>query len=80
MKSYDETPWYAEIEDADAFWAAIRRQFAGRVDELTDDCRRRQTWRGIPGQGGAADRCPLPGRRDHQARVRPTQIRRRGQR
>jgi hypothetical protein len=50
MKSYDETPWwcqllwpwfgppwYAEIEDPDAFWAAIRRQFAGRVDELTDD-------------------------------------------
>ncbi len=41
MKSYDETPWwcqllwpwfgppwYAEIEDPDAFWAAIGRQFA----------------------------------------------------
>ncbi len=50
MKSYDETPWwcqllwpwfgppwYADIEDPDAFWAAILRQFAGRVDELTDE-------------------------------------------
>ncbi len=46
MKSYDETPWwcqllwpwfgppwYAEIEDPDAFWAAIRRQFAQQAGE-----------------------------------------------
>ena len=53
MKSYDETPWwcqllwpwfgppwYAEIEDPDAFWAAIRRQFAGSgTGELADDDR-----------------------------------------
>lgn len=49
MKSYDETPWwcqllwpwfgppwYAEIEDPDAWLAAIRRHLA-RVDELTDE-------------------------------------------
>ena len=45
MKSDDETPWwcqllwpwfgrpwYAEIEDPDAFWAAIGRQFARQAD------------------------------------------------
>jgi hypothetical protein len=50
MKSYDETPWwcqllwpwfgppwYAEIEDPDAFWAAIARQFAQQAGELADD-------------------------------------------
>jgi len=50
MKSYNETPWwcqllwpwfgppwYAEIEDPDAFWAAIWRQFARQAGELADD-------------------------------------------
>ena len=50
MKSYDETPWwcrslwpwfgpprYAEIEDPDAFWAAIARQFVRQAGELADD-------------------------------------------
>ena len=49
MNNYDETPWwcqllwpwfgppwYAEIEDPDAWLAAIRRHLA-RVDELTDE-------------------------------------------
>ena len=30
-------PWYEEIEDPAAFLAAIRQQFAGQVDELTDE-------------------------------------------
>ena len=50
MKSYGETPWwcqllwpwsgppwYAEIEDPDAWLPSIMRQFARRVDELADD-------------------------------------------
>jgi hypothetical protein len=50
MKSYDETPWwcqllgpwfgppwYAQIEDPDAWQAEIRRQFARRAGELADD-------------------------------------------
>ena len=50
MNSYDETPWwcqllwpwfgppwYAEIEDSDAFWAAIARQFAQQAGELAGD-------------------------------------------
>jgi hypothetical protein len=50
MKRYDETPWwcqllwpwfgppwYAQITNPDACLDAIRRQFARRVDELTDD-------------------------------------------
>jgi hypothetical protein len=50
MKSDDETPWwcqllwpwfgrpwYAEIEDPDAFWAAIGRQFAWQAGELAGD-------------------------------------------
>jgi hypothetical protein len=50
MKSDDETPWwcqliwpwferpwYAEIEDPDAFWAAIGRQFARQTGELAHD-------------------------------------------
>jgi hypothetical protein len=50
MKSDDETPWwcqllrpwfgppwYAEIEDPDAWLDAIRRQFAQRAGELADD-------------------------------------------
>lgn len=55
MKSDDETPWwcqllwpwfgpwYAEIEDPDAFWAAIGRQFARQAGELAGDDR--------PGEG-----------------------------
>jgi hypothetical protein len=48
MKPYDELPWwcqlldpwfgppwYAEIEDFDAWLAVVRRHLAGRVDELT---------------------------------------------
>ncbi|MGH3288041.1 MAG: hypothetical protein ACRDPD_25650 [Streptosporangiaceae bacterium] len=30
-------PWYAEIEDPDAFWAALARQFAQQAGELADD-------------------------------------------
>jgi hypothetical protein len=30
-------PWYAQIEDPDAFWAAIRRQFAQQAGELADE-------------------------------------------
>ena len=50
MKSYDETPWwcqlpwpwsgppwYAQIEDPDAWLAAIRRQFARQAGELAGD-------------------------------------------
>jgi hypothetical protein len=50
MTSYDETPWwcqllwpwsgapwYAQIEDPDAWLAAIRRQFARQAGELADD-------------------------------------------
>jgi len=50
MKRYDETPWwcqllwpsfgppwYAQIKDPDACLDAIRRQFARRAGELTDD-------------------------------------------
>ena len=50
MMSYDETPWwcrvlwpwsgppwYAQIEDPDAWLAAIRRQFARQAGELADD-------------------------------------------
>ena len=50
MNSYDETPWwcqllwswfgppwYSEIEDPDAFWAAIARQFARQAGELADE-------------------------------------------
>ena len=50
MNSYDETPWwcqviwpwsgppwYAQMEDPDAFWAAIARQFARQAGELADD-------------------------------------------
>jgi len=50
MNSYDETPWwcqllwpwfgppwYAETEDPDAFWAAIRRQFAQQAGQLAED-------------------------------------------
>ena len=50
MKSYDETPWwcpllwpwsgppwYAQIEDPDAFWAAIARQFARQAGDLAGD-------------------------------------------
>lgn len=46
MNSYDETPWwyqllwpwfgppwYAAIEEPDAFWAAIARQFAQRAGD-----------------------------------------------
>jgi hypothetical protein len=68
MNSYGETPWwcqviwpwsgppwYAQMEDPDAFWAAIARQFARQAGELADDL-------------AGDDR---PGRRDHQARVRP---------
>jgi hypothetical protein len=86
MKSDDETPWwcqllwpwfgrpwYAEIEDPDAFWAAIGRQ----TGELAGDDR---TCEGYLTKGGTADRRPLPGRRDHQARVRPADIRRGGRR
>ena len=40
-------PWYAEIEDFDAWLAAVRRQLAGRVDELTDDL----AGDDIPGEG-----------------------------
>jgi hypothetical protein len=50
MKSYAETPWwcqlpwpwsgppwYAQIEDPDAWLAAIRRQFTRRAGELVGD-------------------------------------------
>ena len=49
MKSYGETPWwcqlpwpwsepwYAQIEDPDAWLAAIRRQFTRRAGELAGD-------------------------------------------
>ncbi len=50
MKNFDETPWwcqllwpwfgppwYAEIEDPGAFWAAIARQFARQAGELADE-------------------------------------------
>ena len=50
MNSYDETPWWcqvlwpwfgppwcAEIEDPDAFWAAIARQFVRQAGELAGD-------------------------------------------
>lgn len=50
MNSYDETPWWcqvlwpwfgpswcAEIEDPDAFWAAIARQFVRQAGELVGD-------------------------------------------
>lgn len=70
-------PWYAEIEDPDAFWAAIGRQFARQAGELAGDDR---TGEGYLTKGGTADRRPLPGRRDHQARVRPADIRRGGRR
>ena len=30
-------PWYAQIEDPDAWLAAIRRQFARQAGELADD-------------------------------------------
>jgi hypothetical protein len=56
MNSYDETPWwcqllwpwfgppwYAGIEDPDAFWTAIARQFARQAGELAGDDR--------PGEG-----------------------------
>jgi hypothetical protein len=56
MKSCDDTPWwcqllwpwfgppwYAETEDPDAFWAAIRRQFARQAGDLAGDDR--------PGEG-----------------------------
>ena len=36
-------PWYAEIEDPDAFWAAIGRQLARQAGELAGDDR--------PGEG-----------------------------
>ncbi|MGH3188687.1 MAG: hypothetical protein ACRDPY_15660 [Streptosporangiaceae bacterium] len=52
MNSYDETPWwcqllwpwfgppwYAEIEDPDAFWAAIARQADDLADDLAGDDR-----------------------------------------
>jgi hypothetical protein len=71
MKSYDETPcwcqllwpwfgppWYAEIEDPDAFWAAIRRQFAQQAGELAGDDR--------PGEGYLAKAGRLTAAR-HQA-------------
>ena len=60
MNSYDETPWwcqllwpwfgppwYAEIEDPDAFWAAIARQFvrqAGEWDWPATTGPARDTW------------------------------------
>ena len=89
MNSYDETPWWcrvlwpwfgppwcAEIEDPDAFWAAIARQFVRQAGELAGDLAGDdRPRRGIPGQGGTAYRRPPPGRRDHQARVRPAHIR-----
>ena len=37
MKSDDETPWYAEIEDPDSCLEAIRRQFARQAGELADE-------------------------------------------
>ena len=61
-------PWYAEIEDPDAFWAAIGRQAGELAGDLAGDDR---TGEGYLTKGGTADRRPLPGRRDHQARVRP---------
>ena len=85
MNSYDETPWwcqllwpwfgppwYEQIEDPDAWLAAIARQFARQAGELADDLAGDDR----PGEGylaktGMADRRPPPGRRDHQARVRP---------
>ena len=30
-------PWYEQIEDPDAFWAAIARQFARQAGELADE-------------------------------------------
>jgi len=60
MKSYDETPWwcqllwpwfgppwYAQIEDPDAWLDAIRRQFARQAGELADDL----TGDDSPGEG-----------------------------
>jgi len=60
MKPSDETPWWCQllwpwfgppwhagIEDRDAWLAAIRRQFAQRVDELADDL----AGDDIPGEG-----------------------------
>ena len=90
MKRYDETPWwcqllwpwfgppwYAQIKDPDACLDAIRRQFARRAGELTDDLAGDDP----PGEGylaraGRLDRHPLPGRRGHQAGVQPAHIRR----
>jgi len=67
MKPYDELswwcqlldpwfgpPWYAEIEDCDAWLVAVRREMAQQADDLVGDD---QAGRGIPGQGGTADRC-----------------------
>ena len=89
MKSYDETPWwcqllwpwfgppwYAEIEDPDAWLAAIRRHLA-RVDELTDEIAgddtpreeylakagRRARWPSRPRPAGSAQACELAGHR-----------------
>jgi hypothetical protein len=60
MKLYDELPWwcqllwpwfgppwYAEIEDFDAWLADVGRRLAGRVDELTNEL----AGDDIPGEG-----------------------------
>jgi hypothetical protein len=60
MKPYDELPWwcqlldhwigppwYAEIEDVDAWLVAVREQLAQRTEELADQLARDD----IPGEG-----------------------------
>jgi hypothetical protein len=60
-------PWYAEIEDFDAWLVAVRGQLVRRADELTDELTEDdRAGEGHLGQGGTTDPHPPSGRTNHR--------------
>ena len=63
---------YATISDPDSYFSTLGQEAARQIDDLTLELAgRRPAGRGVPGEGGPADRGAQPGRGDRAAAAGP---------